>query len=345
MQVRDVVVSTMEAIVFVLIVLTFALAFGIGANDETMATLVGSRAVKFKTAIFMAGTLAFLGVLLLSQAVSKTIGKNLLGEEMGYSQYMMLAVIISTTIWLVVASRTGAPISTTHSVVGSVFGIAFVWAIRTGGTFIDALNWVKMRDVVLGWVISPVFGFLGAYAIQWLVVRLVKERTKGLESLESMEKKFVYGLILAVGWTQISRGGNDSANALGIIFGMVESGDISASSQIGYIIAAGVVLSLGIVIVGKNVIKNVGNNLIEMRPSDAFSIQISTSVVIFLATVLGLPVSGSHILIFAVIGAGRVKGQKPDKKSFRKMVLSWVITFPAAAIFSAICYSLILLGV
>ena len=94
---------------------------------------------------------------------------------------------------------------------------------------------------------------------------------------------------------------------------------------------------------GRYVIENVGNNLIEMRPSDAFSIQMSTSIVIFVATLLGLPVSGSHILIFAVIGAGKVKGESPDKKSFNKMVASWVLTFPIAAALSAICYGFLLL--
>ncbi|MHA1888182.1 MAG: inorganic phosphate transporter [Promethearchaeota archaeon] len=78
-----------------------------------------------------------------------------------------------------------------------------------------------------------------------------------------------------------------------------------------------------------------------MHPSDAFSIQISTSIVIFLAIILGLPVSGSHILIFTVIGAGRVKDERPDKKSFRKMVLSWIITFPVAALLAMLCYWII----
>ena len=332
----------MEPIINLLIVLMFALAFGIGCNDETMATLVGSRAIKFKTAIIMAGSLAFVGVLFLSSSVGKTIGGNLLGEQVDYTRYMMLAVIISTTIWLIVASKTGAPISTTHSVVGSVFGIAIVWSFQAAGVFGESLNWSALGNVVLGWFISPVLGFMGAYLFQLGVTQYVKKQSTGLEQLEKTEKNFIYLLILAVSWTQISRGGNDSANAIGILYGLIEVGDISGANTTWYIIGTGIMLSAGIIIVGKNVIKNVGDNLIEMKPSDAFSIQISTSIVIFLATVLGLPVSGSHILIFAVIGAGRVKGEKPDKKSFRKMVISWVVTFPAAAFLSAICYGITL---
>ncbi len=318
-----------------------ALAFGIGANDETMATLVGSRAVKLKVAVILGGILVFVGVFYLSARVGKTVGSSLLGDEVDYTVSMMLAILISTTIWLVVASKTGAPISTTHSIVGSVFGIAVVWAIRYQQNFIEALAWEKMGGVVLGWVLSPIFGYFGAYLFELGTKKFMHSRKLGLDTLEGVEKKFVYVLIAAVCWTQISRGGNDSANALGIMYGLIESKDIAETNEtliITLVVLTGIMLSLGLVIVGKNVIKNVGNNLIEMRPSDAFSIQISTSIVIFVATMLGLPVSGSHILIFAVLGAGRVKGERPDKKTFRKMVVSWVITFPVAAILSAICY-------
>jgi PiT family inorganic phosphate transporter len=223
-------------------------------------------------------------------------------------------------------------------VVGAVVGIAIYWAIQSGSSFGSSLNWSKMGEVALGWVISPVFGFLGAYGFQYLVSKFITSRQKGLDFLEDTEKGFIYFLVIAVSWTQISRGGNDSANALGIMYGLLDAGELESSWKSPLLIVVGIVLAAGLYVIGKNVIKNVGQNLIEMRPSDAFSIQISTSIVIFVSTMLALPVSGSHILIFAVIGAGRVKGQVPDKKSFRKMVKSWVLTFPIAAILSGLLY-------
>ena len=122
------------------------------------------------------------------------------------------------------------------------------------------------------------------------------------------------------------------------MYGLIESGQISADVSIYLKIGVGIMLALGILIIGRNVIKNVGNNLIAIRPSDAFSIELATSIVIFLATIFGFPVSGSHVLIFSVVGAGMVKGEKPEKKSFRKMILAWVITFPVAGILSALIY-------
>ena len=96
--------------------------------------------------------------------------------------------------------------------------------------------------------------------------------------------------------------------------------------------------TLGLILIGRNVIKNVGGSLIEMRPSDAFAIESSNAIVVLTCTLLGLPISGSHVLIFAIIGSGLAKGEKPNWKPLKKMIMAWIVTFPAAAILSAIIY-------
>ncbi len=355
----------MEPIVIIILVLMVILSFGIGANDETMATLVGSRVLKTKYVIALAAILSFIGVYFLSDKVGKTIGENLLGPYVEYSISMLIAIIISTTIWLIVASSTGAPISTTHSVVGAVFGVIIVWSFlpaqsfltsidtiynlsiqrisggfHLGQSFLVSMDWSVLGQVALGWVISPLMGFFGAFLFKYVLNKILATQMRGLERLEKLERILGYVLILLVGWTQISRGGNDSANALGIMYGLVDSGQLTNDPLTITLLTltTGGVLALGIVIIGRNVIKNVGNNLIAMRPSDAISIELATSITLFLATIFGFPISGSHVLIFAVVGAGMVKGERPDKKSFRKMVLSWVITFPIAAALSALIY-------
>ena len=331
----------MEPIVIIILVLMVILSFGIGANDETMATLVGSRVLKTKYVIALAGILAFIGVYFLSDKVGRTIGENLLGPNVEYSVSMLIAIIISTTIWLVITSLFGVPISTTHSVVGAVFGVAIVWGFQPGNSFFTSLDWSTMGQVALGWIISPLMGFFGAFLLKFLLDKILAKHMKGLERLEKLERSFGYVLILVVGWTQISRGGNDSANALGILYGLIDSGQLTEGPLITFLIlTTGAVLALGIVLVGRIVIKYVGNSLIAMRPSDAISIELATSITLFLATIFGFPISGSHVLIFAVVGAGMVKGDRPNKKAFTKMIISWVITFPIAAALSALIYSI-----
>lgn len=331
----------MDAIVIILLIVSFGLAFAIGSNDESMSTAVGSRSISLKVAVIIGAALTFLGSFLLSAGVGKTIGASMLGKDVQYNSMMMLAIILSTTIWLIVASRTGAPISTTHSVVGAIVGVAIVWSI-SGGNFLSSINWLKMGNVALGWVISPLFGFLGAAFFQWLLTKILSSRKKGLLQIEQTEKYFIYILLVTVCVTQISRGGNDAANAIGVFYGLIESGDLDGGLINLMLAITGIMMALGLVIIGKNVIKSVGGGLVEMRPSDAFAISLSTTIIIFFATVMGLPISGSHILIFSIIGSGWQKGEKPDKKSFNKMLMSWLLTFPIAAALSGLFYALFL---
>jgi PiT family inorganic phosphate transporter len=223
-----------------------------------------------------------------------------------------------------------------------VFGVISNSSLQLESAFLASLNWGKLGEVALGWVLSPVLGMIGAFLLKLLVNWIISKFQKGLERLEKIEKISSLLLIVIISWTQISRGGNDSANALGILYGLIEAGgtdaNIISQNRIWFIIGVGLMLSLGILIIGRKVIKNVGTSLLDMRPSDGLSIELSTSIVLFVATILGLPVSGTHVLVFSIIGAGFVKGEKPEGKSFRKMLLAWLITFPIAAILSAVLY-------
>ncbi len=330
--------NQLEFSVILSLILMLGLAFAIGTNDETLAPLVGTRVIKLNILLVIGAGLMFLGVLFLSQRTGKTIGSNLLGSTVEYTVPMMPAIIISTSVWLITASRIGTPVSTTHTVVGSVFGIALSLWIQGQVRFVSALNWLKLGEVMLGWLISPLIGYFGAMGIQLVISKLITRKMKGLEQLENLERFYLILLIIAVAFTQLSRGGNDSANALGILYGLIESGDVPEKMQGFWVILAGIMLSGGLILVGRIVIKNVGQNLIELRPSDAFTVQISTGLLIFMATMLGLPTSGTQILIFSMIGAGRVKGEAPDKKALRTMILSWLLTLPIAAFLSCMFF-------
>jgi len=335
----------MDLLILIVILITLYLAFGIGSNDETMSSVVGSGSLSLNQAVLWGGLLASLGCIFLSKNVGKNIGSSLLSQELQieYDVWMMLAIILSTSTWLIFASKSGAPISTTHSVVGAVIGVAFMWSFIPGNDFLLSMDWSKLGRIALGWVISPVFGLITAALIQKLVHKFMTRKWKkdgviGFLEIELLEKKFRIILLFFISVTQFSRGGNDSANAIGIYYGLLETGDIPSSLAVFIKILIGCMLALGLILVGRNVIKNVGGSLIEMKPSDAFSIESANAMVVFTCTLLGLPISGSHVLIFAIIGSGLAKGEKPNWKPLKKMILAWIITFPAAAVLSATIY-------
>ena len=335
----------MDPIIIVIVVATLLLAFGIGSNDETMASVVGSGTLTLNKSVIWGAILACAGCIVLSDRVGENIGSNLFSGDLlaEYDYKMMLAIILSASIWLVVASKFGAPISTTHSVVGAVIGVALVWSFIPGNDFIYALNWAKLGTVALGWIVSPILGFLVAAFFQFILQKAIRRKYRrdgkiGFEEIEKNERFLQYFLLLFISVTEFSRGGNDSANATGIYFNLISTEQISGLFSNILLVLTGIMIGVGLIAVGRNVIKNVGSSLIEMRPSDAIAIEFANGIVILSCTLLRLPISASHVLIFAIIGSGIVKREKPNWKSLKSMIMAWIVTFPIAAALSGLFY-------
>lgn len=151
------------------------MAWGIGANDvaNAMATSVGSRALKLRTAVLIAAVFEFTGAYLAGGEVTATIRKGMIDASLlaGTPElliYGMLASLLAAGIWLLIATRYGLPVSTTHSIVGAIVGFAAV------GLGIDAVKWDKVTTIVMSWVVSPVLAGTLSYflfrSVQWLIL-------------------------------------------------------------------------------------------------------------------------------------------------------------------------------
>lgn len=148
------------------LVAAFYTAWTIGANDvaNAFATSVGSKALTIKKAIIAAAIFEFSGSLLVGVHVTETIRSKIIdvelftGKEWSFA-LGMLAALIATGIWLQIASMLGMPVSTTHSIVGSVFGFGLVSVGFSG------INWTMIIKITLSWIISPLIGFLFAFLL------------------------------------------------------------------------------------------------------------------------------------------------------------------------------------
>lgn len=142
------------------------MACNIGANDvaNAMGTSVGSKSLTFKQAILIAAVAEFAGAFFVGGHVSDTIRKGMLDtsffNDVPYQLvYGMISALLAAAIWLHIASSLGWPVSTTHSIIGGVLG----FGVMAGG--VDIVNWGKMGNVVLSWVVSPIMGGLFAYLV------------------------------------------------------------------------------------------------------------------------------------------------------------------------------------
>ena len=120
---------------------------------------------------------------------------------------------------------------------------------------------------------------------------------------------------------------------------MLRTGEIGAQAAVptAAMITFGIALVVGLWFIGKEVIATVGHNLTKMHPASGFSAELAAAAVVMLASLLGLPVSSTHILIGAVLGIGLVNRQT-NWELMKPIALAWVITLPAAAILSAVAF-------
>jgi len=184
---------------FIILACVFGLfmAWGVGANDvaNAMATSVGSKALTIKQAIFIAAIFEFLGAYLAGGQVTATIRKGMMDTSLLAGNpdlliFGMLASLLAAGIWLLVATRAGWPVSTTHSIVGAIVGFAAV------GIGIDAVKWGKVGTIAMSWVISPALAGVVAYALFRSVQRLIFDAKKPFQA----SKKYVPYYIFLVGF-------------------------------------------------------------------------------------------------------------------------------------------------
>ncbi len=326
-------------IMVVLIVLAIALSFSIGANDETTAPLAATGTLKFYLVLLLGGIGNSIGMIFLSEGVASMVGEKILGPGIKYTTFMLLSVLISSILWLVVGSFAGIPLSSTHSLIGSVFGVVIVYALLAGDiNFATAFNWEKLGSVILSWFLSPLFGLLVTYGLYKLVEKLYLSRQKGLNQIEKSERGFAWCLLIAVFFAEIWVGAN-SAEALGILYALYSNETLTIESYYFFVVICGIFTFFGLFIAGRFVIKNLASQLTDARPSEGFIIQLSSAIILMVCTVFySVPISHSHVIVFCIIGMNMAQKKEVDYKGLGRMALFWVITFPVAALGAGVMY-------
>lgn len=173
------------------------MAWGIGANDvaNAMATSVGAKALTLKQAILVAAIFEFAGAFLAGGQVTSTIRKGIIDASSIHANpelliYGMLAALLAAGVWLLVASKNGWPVSTTHSIVGAIVGFAVV------GIGVDSVYWSKVTTIAASWVVSPMLSGFLAFFIFMSVQKLILGKKDPLR----YARRYVPFYIFAVGF-------------------------------------------------------------------------------------------------------------------------------------------------
>ena len=317
------------AIIFAALVYDFFNGFNDCAN--AIATTISTRALSPRHAIILAWVLNFLGALS-HTAVAATIGKGVIDPQYAGLSVVLVA-LIGASAWTGLASFSGIPVSVTHALVGGLLGAGMVAA------GFKAVVLQGMWKIVLAMILSPIFGFLGGLLLMVVLSWLFKNSAP-----RKVNRHFRRLQILSAAWMSFSHGMNDAQNAMGIItMALVSYGALATFKvPVWVMIACATAMGLGTSMGGWKVIKTMGSKVFKLQPVHGFSAETSAAAVIAGMSLMGVPISTTHVISTAIMGSGSSQRLSAVRWGLvRNIVITWIVTIPASAIVAAICYALI----
>lgn len=324
-------------ILLIAIAMAFGVAFATGSNDEMMAPGVAAGAFSLRTAVILGAIFSVLGVFL-GEAVVKTSGEDLVkGNRL--TDAMVITVLLVMVIILVGhVTIIPLPISTTQTVVGGIIGVAITAGLTYPEWGINAVDYWVLLLIFLGWILSPIIGFIVAATFHFWIQRL-DESVEGFTGIQKKDQAYIYALGVFLIISSASRAGNDVANSIAPVLGLeVFQSETIITSMWVMMLIGGLGMALGLVIIGKLVIRVVAKELVEMNPSSGFSSMISVTFIMTLGTLLGFPLSGTHVLIAAMLAVGWAERSPIQRQMVKTIIISWVVTVPIAAILGGLIW-------
>jgi PiT family inorganic phosphate transporter len=294
------------------------MAWGIGANDvaNAMATSVGSRALTIKQAILVAAVFEFLGAVLAGGEVTSTIRKGIVDADLMAGEpdllvYGMLAALLAAGTWLLIASRNGWPVSTTHSIVGAIVGFAAV------GIGIDAVQWGQVITIVMSWVVSPLTAGFIAYLIYRSVQALILRQDDPL----AKAKRYVPVYIFLAAFTM---------TLVTILKGLTHVG-LDLSLRDSYLLAAAI--AIGIALIGAVAIRRIKPDRKAEKSQHFYTVERVFGV-LMVVTACGMAFAhGSNDVANAIGPVAAIIGVAQTGQVAAKSALSlWVLVLGGAGI-------------
>jgi len=320
------------AAALIMLALTYGYLNGLTISSSIVATIISARALNPRGALLVAGVGVFLGPFLLGTTVANTIGAELIKVNRSSGSNVLLAALISTICWGILTLSISIPSSYSQTLVGSLIGAAWM----DGGK--DAIILSGLTKTLVGLFLSPVLGLLISYLLLRILVRLSEIASP------SVNWWFNRGQVLFSFLLAVSFGANDGQKIMGIIALALVSTQAVPSFQIAtwVIFVSAVSIGLGALIGGRQLISTLGKKFYKIRPIEGFGAQIASVTVLFSASLLGGPVSGSQVTTMAIVGAGSAdRIQKIRWYAVQRILIGWFVTIPSAALLSGVVYNLI----
>ena len=325
----------LHILIFTVIGLALVFDFINGFHDtaNAIATSVSTRAISPRDAILMAAILNFLGAMY-STGVAKTIGADIVRSAGHVNEHVLIAALSGAVIWNILTWWAALPSSSSHALVGGVVGAVLV------STGLEGLNLWGIGKIILSLVASPVLAIVSGCLVMRGLYMLFGRCTP-----YNINDRFKKMQLVSAATMAFSHGSNDAQKSMGIItLALLSGGYIEAFEVPFYVkLLAAVAMALGTATGGWRIIKTIGAGIFKLEPISGFAADLNSSLVIFSATLLHLPVSTTHVVSGSIMGVGMAKRIRAVRWGVaQQMLVAWLLTIPCTALMGAIVYQIVL---
>lgn len=314
----------------VAVALFFDFLNGLHDAANSIATIVSTRVLRPQYAVFWAAFFNFIAFLFFGLHVAETLGTGIIDPAIVTPQ-VIFAALVGAIVWNIVTWVFGIPSSSSHALVGGLVGAGLM---KTG---FSSIVWSGLLKTAGAIVMSPAIGFFLALLliliVSWIFVR---------QTPFAVDRTFRVFQFVSASLYSLGHGGNDAQKTMGIIAVLLYSQGYLTG---GFHVPLWVVLScqgamaLGTLCGGWRIVHTMGSKITRLNPMQGFCAETGGALTLFGATWLGIPVSTTHTITGAIIGVGASRRLSAVRWGLAgNIVIAWVVTLPAAATISALCY-------
>ncbi|MBR0032613.1 MAG: inorganic phosphate transporter, partial [Treponema sp.] len=268
-----------------------------------------------------------------STGVAKTIGGDIVSSASVVDEKIIMSALIGAIIWNLLTWWLGIPSSSSHALVGGLIGAVL---ISIGA---EGLNLVGIGKIIVSLIASPCIAIVTGIIIMNILFRMFEKSNP-----HAVNDKFRKLQVLSAATMAFSHGSNDAQKSMGIItLALFSGGMISEFEVPTYVkILCAMAMAIGTATGGWRIIKTIGGKIFKLEPPSGFAADLNSSIVVFGATLLHLPVSTTHVVSGSIMGVGTAKRINAVHWGVaQQMVKAWIMTIPITAAIGAVSFSIV----
>ena len=323
------------------VALLFDVINGFHDAANSIATVVSTRVLTPRVAVFWAAFFNFAAMFVFAPKVADTISKIVkVTPADPIFVWVVFSGLIGAIVWDLITWWWGLPTSSSHALIGGLAGAGIAY----GGT--DVLRMEKIYQTMIYIPVAPLLGMVAGFAFMVAVMWIFRNWRPA-----AVDRVFRRGQLFSASLYSLGHGGNDAQKTMGIIVALlVASGYLSADTKLSItdpqtlwiILSCHLAMGIGTAMGGWRIVRTMGMKITKLKPVGGFCAETGGALTLFMATNLGIPVSTTHTITGSIIGVGATNKLSSVKWGVATRILwAWVLTIPASAAVSALCFLIV----